>query len=449
MGQWEILIQGQRYVADTETIRGWILEQRVKKFDQMRRHANENWTYADKFPEFADTFSQALPINHPPANSGPPMFQPPAPSSPPFPQPYPPPYQPQSAPPPGQFPPTHHPPPPAMPGFAPPAASGFPPHQTARPIPVPPARHAGPPPKSARSSMGIGSFLAIALGVVVLAGLAVGAIAYFGPWKSAHGSEPMVVTNFFGKDGEITCAQITVPAGWRIEKNLNKDAGIQVGNRLQMSYAIIISDEKDLNAIGTTKDIGDLELSQYADLVQTPLRSGSREFSQTEESETTINGLKTFRRSFKLTQKDGFRARMTLCVVAGRHHYHQLLVWTAENRQERQKAVLEGIIGSFRELTREDFKQSIRVVATTSKGPHDYIFVSNGEPIRHTFPADKATRSALGDLYPVEARSPAQFIVNGRPFTFDGEGLSGQGRFWSNEATTSYTVVNLDDPAGK
>lgn len=443
MQEWEILIQGQRYVADTETIRAWILEQRVKKFDQMRRHANESWTYADKFPEFADAFSRALPVNRPST---------PSPAYPPQPQPYFPPQPPPYPPPSVHFPPVpqHFHPPPSMPGFPPPAAPGFHPHQPAPFAPAPaPAHRPAPPPKTARSSMGIGSFLAIAFGVVVLVGLAVGAIAYFGPWKNAHGSEPMVVTNFCGNAGEITCAQITVPAGWSIEKNLNKDAQIQVGNRFQMSYAIIISDEKDLNAKGTDKDIKDLALSQYADLVQEPIRSGSREFRQTDETETTINGLKAFRRTFSMTQKNGFRGRMTLCVVAGRFHYHQLLVWTAEQRYERQKAVLEGIINSFCELTREDFKQSVRVSVTTSKGPHDYIFVSNGEPIRHTFPADKRTLSSLGDIFSVDIQAPTQYTVNGRQFTFDGEGLSGQGRFWSNDATTSYTVVNLDDPAGK
>lgn len=446
MQEWEILIQGQRYVADTETIRGWILEQRVKKFDQMRRHANENWTYADKFPEFADDFSRALPINHPPPTNASPKFQLPTPSRPPSP----PPSYPQYAPPPV---PQHYHPPPSMPGFPPPAPGFHPlpsaPFAPAPGFPAPLHRPAPPPPKAARPAMGIGSFLAIAFGVVVLVGLAVGAIAYFGPWRSAHRSQPMVVTNFCGKTGEITCAQITVPAGWSIEKNLNKDAQIQVGSRFDLSYAIIISDEKDLIANGTVKAIKDLELSQYADLVQQPIRSGSREFNQTEESETTINGLKAFRRTFSMTQKNGFRGRMILCIVAGRYHYHQLLVWTSESRYQKQKGVLEGIINSFCELTREDFKQNVRVVATTSKGPHDYIFVSNGEPIRHTFPADRMTRTGLGDMYAVEAQSPAQFIVNGRPFTFDSEGLAGQGRFWSNDATTAYTVVNLDDQGGK
>ncbi len=72
MQEWEILIQGQRYVADTETIRGWILEQRVKKFDQMRRNAHENWTTADRFPEFQEAFSRLLSANLPPPLQPPP-----------------------------------------------------------------------------------------------------------------------------------------------------------------------------------------------------------------------------------------------------------------------------------------------------------------------------------------------------------------------------------------
>lgn len=430
MNQWEVLLQGRRYFADTETMRQWILENRVKKFDQVRRHAHDNWATADTFPEFQEVFSRTLSTNLPPALQPspavtPPIFRPPQPNpAPQYPAPYPPgSTQTQAGPRPVYVPP---PPPP----FPAPAPGGGAPRRPA-----------------SQPAMGIGSFLGIAFGVIVLIGVAVGAIVYFVPWKAGRGQTPMVVTNFCGAEGEITCAQITVPSGWTNEKKLNKIAQIQVANRLQESYAIIISEEKDLYSTDRpSQKLSELSLSEFAGLSIQPVRNGNRDFRIISEQETTINGMNAHLKEVSFTlPSNGFRARMLFFVVNGRHHLHRLMLWTSESRFNRLRPNLDAISNSFREITQEDFKYRLLVVASTPTGPNQYFFVSNREPIRHGFDPKAVRQMAYGDTIELKVSDPVKQSFNGREFTFDRVGLTGLGRFWSGETDSRFIVVNLDD----
>ncbi len=433
MNQWEILIQGKRYTADTETIQQWIFENRIKKFDQVRRNVHDNWSSADKFPEFQEAFSRMISANLPPAlqpspEFTPPIFQPPQPTQ----AQYPAPYQP------GGFQPQM--PSRPLPVFAPPPVAPFPAPAQVRG----PGTSGRPSPKT---SMGIGTFLGISSGVVILVGMAVAAIAYFLPSKAGHGQKPMVVTNFCGAKGEITCAQITVPTGWINEKKLNKIAQIQVANRFQDSYAIIISEEKDLySEHRPDKKLGELTLSEFADLTLQPFRNTNKDFKVISEQDTTVNGMNAHLKEVSFTStSNGFRARMLFFVVGGRHHLHRLILWTSESRFNRQRTTLDGIANTFREVSQEDFKYRLLVVASTPTGPNQYFFVSNREPIRHNLGSAAVRQMAYGDTIELKVSDPVKQSFNGREFTFDREGLTGSGRFWSSETDSMFTVINLDD----
>ena len=142
------------------------------------------------------------------------------------------------------------------------------------------------------------------------------------------------------KSGRV---QVSVPGTWTTQTNLNDEADLQVANRFNEGYLIVISDPKiDFAPEFTLQDFAELTVKTMVErLDRGRIASGP--------TPTTINGRPAIRHEIH-----GFSNRVNVIFyhasVEGRDTYHQVLAWTLPSQEDKQKPVLERALASFMEI---------------------------------------------------------------------------------------------------
>jgi hypothetical protein len=414
MDQFEILIQGRRYSADTATIRQWILEGRVIKFDQVRQGQLEEWKTADKIPEFADAFSQVLRGggSPPPPSQGLVAPQPAA-------------YVP---PPSGGYVP---PPPGPAPEYRPPTA---PPGQTIyRPVSPPPF---------ARPRKGANP-IKIILGIAAVVAVVAGGIG-FAVWKGVKNFKPVnydqVMMSCSLKGGDsVSFVQLTLPKGWRPTTGLNPEAQVQAVNPSKAAFLIIISDELNQYSEAERRTIKDLPLEQFGEAAVNRMQSMVESADVRERNSIKLGGHPAYQQLIDVKYK-GQKMKMSLIIIRGLFGIHQLLLWTPENSFNETVTQFQGIIENFREVNEKNYKFSYRLTEIGEFG--EILFLSDN-------PIDIAKGDGIKDdgegRGRIETDKSRVFTVNGRKFSVREDGIMQGRNFWPKDTTeTKRMIVRLD-----
>lgn len=135
---------------------------------------------------------------------------------------------------------------------------------------------------------------------------------------------------------------LSVPNSWSKQSDLNAQATLQVANPREEVYAIIIRESKSAFPSGT-------KLDTVTNLGQNNLRKSLTNAEISPVSSTTIGG-------FPAKQFDaggtvsGLKAKYLYAVVESPNNFYQIMTWTLYDRYDRNKAILQEVINSFKEV---------------------------------------------------------------------------------------------------
>jgi hypothetical protein len=135
--------------------------------------------------------------------------------------------------------------------------------------------------------------------------------------------------------------QVKLPANWKLLKNINEDAVIQIGNLKDESYCLIISDYKEWT---------DMDFNEYFKFSSSGMRS--MRDSYLKETTTKIHNYNT-QSIIAYETLEGIHLVYILDVIETELFYYQVFYWTTLMNEQKQVPVFRQISESFREITKE------------------------------------------------------------------------------------------------
>ena len=144
--------------------------------------------------------------------------------------------------------------------------------------------------------------------------------------------------------GEITSQdglfKLKVPNDWKILKNLNEAAAMQVGNLMKEQYLIVIVDMKE--------DF-DGSLSEHVSITSQHIASSADNAQISEPEHLYINGRQAIR--YYITGTIGrAKVKYVQTTIEGQQAYYQILAWTLPSRFEDASEAFEQVAQSFQEI---------------------------------------------------------------------------------------------------
>ncbi|MFB6355065.1 MAG: hypothetical protein ABEJ65_00930 [bacterium] len=132
--------------------------------------------------------------------------------------------------------------------------------------------------------------------------------------------------------------RIKVPSSWSIQSDLNKSADLQVANRDQRVYLIILSESKE--------DLADMTLKKHSRLTRSNIVKPLKQSEVNKEKSFTIDGMPALQHKIR-GQKGTMNLIYLHTSVKGPENYHQILGWTLPSKWERNQSILNEVINSF------------------------------------------------------------------------------------------------------
>lgn len=142
------------------------------------------------------------------------------------------------------------------------------------------------------------------------------------------------------KDGQT---KIEMPGNWKVSKNINDEADIQVADVLENTAVIVLSESKD-------DFTDDVDLQEFSKRTRAILEEGWDEYAVVDgPKDVDVGGLKGVQ--YKLEgADDGVRSTSLHTSIDGSSHYHQILAVTSRSKFSDELATLEKVTNSFREV---------------------------------------------------------------------------------------------------
>ncbi|MGE5213294.1 MAG: DUF4190 domain-containing protein [Nitrospirota bacterium] len=137
-------------------------------------------------------------------------------------------------------------------------------------------------------------------------------------------------------DGRI---RVTVPGTWTKLPELNKQASLQVANKRNEVYLIVITDTKT--------DLDSLTLQKHHQQTRDRMLQKMKNASATEPVSLTIDGHPALQDELTGTE-NGTNVVFLHTTVDDGDHFQQLLAWTLKSRWQKQNRLLREVTSSFR-----------------------------------------------------------------------------------------------------
>ena len=136
-------------------------------------------------------------------------------------------------------------------------------------------------------------------------------------------------------------SQLTLSGDWEVINTLNKEAELQVGNRKQQIYAIVITESKDdFTSFGK---YADLCYSKFVGTIDKPDVAGP--------TQLTINGKPAIQYKISGAVK-GINVVYLYTLVEGNKYFDQLILWTSHSKFETNENTMQHVIESFQEISK-------------------------------------------------------------------------------------------------
>lgn len=142
--------------------------------------------------------------------------------------------------------------------------------------------------------------------------------------------------------GTDSRARLEIPRTWQTLPDLNAEATISVGDRLQGEYLIVLTEAKaDFAKDFTLQKYADLTLTAMLQKMSLPTKSGPKPM--------VINGQQALRYEVDGTV-DYMNIAYLITYVEGPKCYHQILAWTLKSRYDAKRDLLARVSGTLQEI---------------------------------------------------------------------------------------------------
>ena len=147
----------------------------------------------------------------------------------------------------------------------------------------------------------------------------------------------------FSADG---LSQVTVPGSWRPMPEMSEEEGIEAGSVAADQYVASVAESRiDLDSA--------LDLAAYARWALDEARNRVTADSTSEARPLTVQGRSAIQYEIRGTTDRHIRVVYWVTVIETPHHFHRVFTWTLLSRASESEALLQDVVGSFRETTRE------------------------------------------------------------------------------------------------
>ena len=139
-------------------------------------------------------------------------------------------------------------------------------------------------------------------------------------------------------DGKI---KVTVPATWTKLPELNKQASLQVGNKSNEVYLIVITDTK--------ADLDNFTFEKNHQQTRDRMLQKMKNASGTQPVSLMIDGHPALQDEISGTE-NGMNLVFLHTTLDDGNHFQQLLAWTLKSRWQKQNQQLREVTASFRSV---------------------------------------------------------------------------------------------------
>jgi hypothetical protein len=141
-------------------------------------------------------------------------------------------------------------------------------------------------------------------------------------------------------DSEKTI-QVSIPSGWKEDRDLHDSAELQASNRKKELYVIILSESKE--------DFQDMTLEKHSEITRGTLVKSLTEPQTSAPTSLKVNGHAAVQYEIR-----GFINNLSVVylhtTVETEKNIHQILTWTLKSMYEKNKPILQQVTESFQEV---------------------------------------------------------------------------------------------------
>lgn len=149
------------------------------------------------------------------------------------------------------------------------------------------------------------------------------------------GGKPKILTS---KDGG---SQITIPARWKEETRLNEEAALQASDVLNEMYVVVLKNSKE--------DFENISVEKYSELTRATFMERLSSPQMGTPSSLVINGYPALQCEVRGTVENVKIAYLHV-VAETPEHFYQIVTWTLPSRFDKNRAQLEEVTRSFKEI---------------------------------------------------------------------------------------------------
>lgn len=134
--------------------------------------------------------------------------------------------------------------------------------------------------------------------------------------------------------------EVTATGSWKEDKDLNEEASLQISNRLQERYLIVIDESKE--------DFSeDLTLQEYADFVKDSMLESGEDMESANNKEITVNGQDAIYFEVSGTVEK-IKAKYIVAIAQDKDTIYQVIGWTMSSKFDKSKEELLSVIESLK-----------------------------------------------------------------------------------------------------
>lgn len=146
--------------------------------------------------------------------------------------------------------------------------------------------------------------------------------------------EPQVLKSW---DGAF---QVTVPPGWRTDRDLHEKADLGVSKRTEENYLVVLSE--------STQDFTDMDLQRHSDATLKTILGSLKSSNVGPVLRMSVAGQPALQ--YEIAGVSGnLKVKYLHTTVELGGYYHQILAWTLASRWDRNKDGLRAAVLSFRQ----------------------------------------------------------------------------------------------------
>jgi hypothetical protein len=135
--------------------------------------------------------------------------------------------------------------------------------------------------------------------------------------------------------------RLTVPPGWAADPELNASAELQVSNRKEELYSVVLTEAR--------ADFDEMSLEKYSRITRRALMKTLKSPRPAGPKKLTIDGSPAVQYEINGVM-DGINVVYLHTIVEGKKNYFQLLAWTMKSKFEAEHPTLDKIVNSFHAL---------------------------------------------------------------------------------------------------